>query len=879
MILRLPKENFMAAHVLCVVEPDPNKSPVLTLRLTRFGNHYGDAGGRTDQAIGDTTVYLPTNPATADLPPGVARVGEADVSTLKKTRWAWTREKGKLPLYLVTVPLKTGSVVDLLGDDAPEFGRKGDHWDLELTKEIRTAVQFFNLQSCRIKPLGLPSAVHVIGLTLERSPVDVKVSAREKGNVFDAAADPAFELALVNRQADPQTVEVTCDITDFNGLKSARKTTVKVPGASENGGKAAGRIALPMESLGWFDAVITATLPDGRVIWREPTTFALLPPDTRKAGDESPFGVWWFAKSHGGCSRLDWMGPLLLKMGVRHTCPGPYSEEELKPYKLSYSMASWPLKTREELLKKNPHIRLGMIFHEKRISDTDAIPPELLGKPRPELTEAGKRDLDKYWKEAEATVAWYRSNYPAIKFSLGNSPSGISIWFMRQGWPKTKVDCFAMEGVGAWMVPEGQPRRGSFQEVWWLSEMRKLYGYADVPVSSGYEYITRCTQPGALGEREQGEFHTRDALQALAYGFPSINIGLADDCADSYYSTIYGGSGFMRRNPLLTPKPGYVMYATLTRMLDSAKYQKYLDTGSRSLYALEFKGESGFVYPVWTVRGKRDVTFRFKGGGATVTDSMGNTRKVAVTNGRLVVEASTTPVYLATPSPVEVETAGKAQYAEQAPASPAGVAGLADSAGVEVSNGRDAFLETYAEDLVYVPGDFAVRGVVDEEKGPCLEVELRPQTNVPAVAARYVSLNLKEPLKLEREAGRVGMWVKGNSCWGRVFWEFEDAKGERFFSAATEGAGWDVSDWRGRSAINFDGWCFVSLAIPKRYPGGYHGPTDRDWSYSGGNLDGVVQHPITVKRIVVAMRDQQVYVTDMVPATSRMIRLKDLSAE
>jgi hypothetical protein len=46
-----------------------------------------------------------------------------------------------------------------------------DHWDLDLTREIRTVVQFFNLLSCRIKPLGLPSAVHVIGLTLERSPV------------------------------------------------------------------------------------------------------------------------------------------------------------------------------------------------------------------------------------------------------------------------------------------------------------------------------------------------------------------------------------------------------------------------------------------------------------------------------------------------------------------------------------------------------------------------------------------------------------------------------------------------------------------------------------------------------------------------------------
>jgi hypothetical protein len=55
-------------------------------------------------------------------------------------------------------------------------------------------------------------------------------------------------------------------------------------------------------------------------------------------------------------------------------------------------------------------------------------------------------------------------------------------------------------------------------------------------------------------------------------------------------------------------------------------------------------------------------------------------------------------------------------------------------------------------------------------------------------------------------------------------------------------------------------------------------PTDRDWSYHGGDLDGVVQHPITVTRVVVALRDRQVYLTDLVPARSRSVRLGSLLA-
>ena len=124
----------------------------------------------------------------------------------------------------------------------------------------------------------------------------------------------------------------------------------------------------------------------------------------------------------------------------------------------------------------------------------------------------------------------------------------------------------------------------------------------------------------------------------------------------------------------------------------------------------------------------------------------------------------------------------------------------------------------------------------------------------------------------------IGLWVKGNSCWGRVFREFVDARGERCFSAADETSGWGVSDWKGRAAINFDGWRFVSLRLPKRYPGGFHSPHDRNWSYRGVHADGVVQHPVTVTRVVIALRDWQVYLTDLVPACTRSIRLRDLIA-
>jgi hypothetical protein len=94
---------------------------------------------------------------------------------------------------------------------------------------------------------------------------------------------------------------------------------------------------------------------------------------------------------------------------------------------------------------------------------------------------------------------------------------------------------------------------------------------------------------------------------------------------------------------------------------------------------------------------------------------------------------------------------------------------------------------------------------------------MEAQPEMPKIVPRYVSLKLKQPRPLSHDVLRIGMWVKGNSCWGRVYWEFTDAKGERYFSASDETSGWDVSDWKGRTAIHFDGWRFVSLDLPRKH--------------------------------------------------------------
>jgi 4-hydroxy-2-oxoheptanedioate aldolase len=66
------------------------------------------------------------------------------------------------------------------------------------------------------------------------------------------------------------------------------------------------------------------------------------------------------------------------------------------------------------------------------------------------------------------------------------------------------------------------------------------------------------------------------------------------------------------------------------------------------------------------------------------------------------------------------------------------------------------------------------------------------------------------------EPHTLGLWVKGNSSWGKVMFESEDAKGGNRRTHANQ-----YHDWRGELSINFDGWHFIQFPLdagPPHHP-------------------------------------------------------------
>ncbi|MEA3402506.1 MAG: hypothetical protein U9R79_14810, partial [Armatimonadota bacterium] len=125
------------------------------------------------------------------------------------------------------------------------------------------------------------------------------------------------------------------------------------------------------------------------------------------------------------------------------------------------------------------------------------------------------------------------------------------------------------------------------------------------------------------------------------------------------------------------------------------------------------------------------------------------------------------------------------------------------------------------------------------------------------------------------EPTAVGLWVRGNSCWGRIFWELQDAEGESFYSIGAPCGGWSIGDWQCDTFINFDGWNYLSVELPFEYESGFYAPPAHNWTHTGG--DGRVDYPIRFTRLVVEMRDRVLHLTQPIEVPDRTIRLRDLS--
>lgn len=856
----VPQAFYHRAWVLCAVEDDSKKDAVLTARLTRFGV-WGRGG-----AIADTTLTLPRG----DEKPG------AGVEVVGLVDYTADGKKVTSPLYLVRVNLKAGEILDILADRKDAFAamKIGPYLDFEFLGRMGE----IGLQvDRRRKPLPTSvSAVHVFAVTLERSPVELRLKQSQPGNIFHNDEVPETTFALHAEEGGNYSLRGEI----FNVAGNVLRTHDRVV-SLKAGEDADITVPLGMPELGWYGLRITLSDADGQALIEHEAAFALLGRDTRIASYESPFGTWWFGSAHYATSDIHVVGPMMFKAGMRRTTPywTKATEADLAPWKLTLNQIRWPFrladlddwpaaearaeKAIEAMLVRFPHCRYIDLFHESY--HPGAYPPELYdAKYEPKDATLAAQE-ERLFELGVKAAKFIRAKFPQLKIIAGNSggSSGMIAVLLRRGFPRELIDYIGSETTGQSIAPE-KLSPWTTAGIWLMGETARKFDH-DLPMSGCFEFTYRAERD--LGRQRLAEWYTRDMLFGLANRFPTISPAEIEDVGNAYYDTLWGGAGLCQRRPLHYPKPAYVALATLTKVLDSVKLVRQMDTGSSSAYALEFERGSERIYAIWTVRGQCEMQFEFDVDTAVTSLSFYGRPSLLKTEGRrFIVEASPAVRYFVCPAAATRVIAGRRSF-DPAPAG-AHVVDRMDDLG----RWRLDVAEQPITEPTRKPGKFDLRQVDDAEKGACLELELNHEGVVPTVVGEYTALRLKEPVLIPGRPHSVGMWVKGDSSWGRVFWEIVDAKGECWRSSG----GYDGGDWGSYSSIDFDGWCFMTFPLTNDSPFKHIEPAPGigQWQHQDG--DGTLDYPLKFTGLYIETHRQSLNLTKMAPVKGH-IRLKDLS--
>lgn len=371
------------------------------------------------------------------------------------------------------------------------------------------------------------------------------------------------------------------------------------------------------------------TLQDGsrQALLRRETSFALLPPDTRNHRDQSPFGTYDFSGAHYTCGDYDKTGPLFVKLGMHYGMFNDRAVEARRKYGLVKGnepqiTSKSSKKTYDSILAANPDLPpMALIFHETSISGKHItrVPDVFTDRPAYTLDQDEEAKFKTMWDLAVGAARTMRQNHPAVKLALGNGPLPTKEELLRRKFPAELFDSAGNESRSFGHPPEAQPPDwlANNASLWMDRQMLDAYGYRDKPLTQCHEVCYLSTNPGNLDFKTQADYYVRHAMHSLAWGVPVFRPGLITDVGGNYRWSHWGSAGFCHMYPELNVKPAFVAFATMTLMLDGAKFVRDVPLGSPSLYGVEFaRPDSSQIFVLWTLRGRRPVTLSLDGCGA-----------------------------------------------------------------------------------------------------------------------------------------------------------------------------------------------------------------------------------------------------------------------
>ena len=866
-IVQVPRADYCAAYVLAEADEDDSTTNELTLRV----------GRRMKGASSKSQVFRKDFSAT--------------IPRTKKTIEPDKR------LCVIRIPFTEALAQDIVDGIL----------DIEMTKEIRLARRSPDPNRFQWVPLGRTSSVHIAGLTLERSPIQMELRSSAGGNLFEQPAEPEFRVILKNITREPQKYSLT--------LKTGVSPEASLRGEIGPGQSVRESIRLSGVPLGYVKLSAILSGGKGDHLLTRRTSFGVLPPNQRHFVSEGSVGTGDMNSGHFTPCDPEVIGDLYRKLGLTYGMD--FASAEIRKRagvrigrEFSVTTKRWTnsLAAYAQRLEESPDLLPHlMIFHEDAISAQHATrtPDFFHDRPPYVLNPEEQKRFTLLQEVALSTAKRFREKHPEMRISLGNGPMVVREELYRHGFPADLFDSGGNENPAFSRLPETQPPDpiGNNSSLWMDRQLLDAYGYRGKSVTQCHETIYPSTNPGNLSLETQAKYLIRHILHSMAWRIPQIRAGTLLDAGDSYYHSNWGGIGLFERAPEKAPKPVAISLATLTRVLDGAHYEDFLDTGSDSAYLMSFSKKDGTtVFPFWVVRGTRDFTLLLDGASkARIVEANGLEKEVPVLQGTIRLDASPEPAYLILPKGGRVASVvlGLSKYEDQPVGRISKIDSLVSLEKWKVVPERSPELEMYNPLTPRRKGnfEFSIVSKIDGE-GPALRISPKPVKEGKSVMPMYAELAFQKRMELPGKPAEIGLWVNGNSSWSRVIFSLRDASGQRWVSigAAAKGASEWMGDWLtpdllknykpgkiadfntddpfGLSRINFDGWRYLGFPLPGQYPGeGYHWPANSQWFSDG---DGIVHYPLLLEKLIVEIPEKTLHLNRYAAVARPEIYLRNL---
>ncbi len=918
----VPNRPYARLWLVAVHDGAAHTLPVVTARFYRSrvpGEGYSGPGFPID--------------AASEAPTLTASSASGDAVALPVNTAGGTRAN----LWLIPIELDAA----MIGSELREFPMLS----LELTKQAHPYRGYPDPADYGYFQGGLPSGVRVFAMTLEEAPVRLIAGGNRHANTYVAPEKPVWQVDLDSRRDTVIDAKVQLTVTDPYGELAGRYERNVTLGPLEHV-----RLEIPLDpALNGLHTVLTAvevtqksTAERGvfrRLLGRNGPeisrlerlgSFAQLPPDERQATfDNSRWGFWNWLGGHGTHANPEENYYLLRAVGARFggmTNPELMKEWGVRPMPQHIgndqrSAQPWafedpydPEKYEENrdqigkrvaaMFEKNPLIPSVSMFLETSITRdlTYGVPRQYIGED-PTWTEEEERRVRGSYIYGQAVTEGIRLHAPDAPIALAWGGSSFTIPLLESGFPRELFDWIGVDEPVFERTPEMPIREVTPNRVWLLRQAMLEHGYEDVPIIHPESYYP-TSNPLALGHRRSADHVVRLSALSLAMIPDSYLAGCfaVHDCSGKWGNQHYGENGLVARRPEYNPKPALTAYATMTRMLDPGEYQGYLPTGSHSVYCLHFTSNDRNVYPMWTIRGRREARLRLPSDGTFVkVDEAGNEFPLEPDrNGWASVTLTPTPLWIVSATNLAEITLGATDHTfvrTEHPMMEAAMGGRRVEYRPEnqVTPGEyRILLDPFETPWTYVSGpypphaeahwaaprhDGPMRSEIvhcGERNAPVWQISLEEPDVERPLTAWYGVFEPDEPILIPGKARALGVWADGRSNWGRIVYEVEDAEGEIWRSTGTNND-WNCDDIHTWSYFNYDGWRYLEFPLPSHLPYDNFREHDTTWWGSDGG-DGVVQLPLKLRRIIIEHRTHNIYAHEKVAVDDRSVRLHHLQA-